>query len=152
MYGPKLISMKISTETIKDLLYSKFKNINVAETKNLIDIIVDQIEHQEGSLDLLVDSITNPANISYKYSNQVYNINHNYLLDITNSYMSKEILDSYEKDNLFIPNDAGNKCIPVKLIKFLPFVENKAIVTDHNLYVNKSIWLSNLSPMNIIEK
>jgi len=144
--------MKISTETIKDLLYSKFKNINAAETKNLIDIIVDQIEHQEGSLDLLVDSITNPANISYKYSNQVYNINHNYLLDITNSYMSKEILDSYEKDNLFIPNDAGNKCIPVKLIKFLPFVENKAIVTDHNLYVNKSIWLSNLSPMNIIEK
>jgi hypothetical protein len=144
--------MKISTETIKDLLYSKFKNINAAETKNLIDIIVDQIEHQEGSLDLLVDSITNPANISYKYSNQVYNINHNYLLDITNSYMSKEILDSYEKDNLFIPNDAGNKCIPVKLIKFLPFAENKAIVTDHNLYINKSIWLSNLSPMNIIEK
>jgi len=144
--------MKISTETIKDLLYSKFKNINAAETKNLIEIIVDQIEHQEGSLDLLVDSITNPANISYKYSNQVYNINHNYLLDITNSYMSKEILDSYEKDNLFIPNDAGNKCIPVKLIKFLPFAETKAIVTDHNLYVNKSIWLSNLSPMNIIEK
>ena len=73
--------MKISTETIKDLLYSKFKNINAAETKNLIDIIVDQIEYHEGSLDLLIDSITNPANISYKYSNQVYHINHNYLLE-----------------------------------------------------------------------
>ena len=144
--------MKISTETIKDLLYSKFKNINAAETKNLIDIIVDQIEHQEGSLDLLVDSITNPANISYKYGNQVYHINHNYLLDITNSYVSKEISDHYETNDLFIINDIGNKCIPVKIIKFLPFVENKAIVTDNNLYINKPIWLSNLSPINIIEK
>ena len=144
--------MKISTETIKDLLYSKFKNINVAETKNLIDIIVDQIEYHEGSLDLLVDSITNPANISYKYNNQVYHINHNYLLDITNSYVSKEISDHYETNDLFIINDIGNKCIPVKIIKFLPFVENKAIVTDNNLYINKPIWLSNLSPINIIEK
>jgi hypothetical protein len=57
--------MKISTETIKDLLYSKFKNINAAETKNLIDIIVDQMEHESGCLDLLIDSITNPGNISY---------------------------------------------------------------------------------------
>jgi len=144
--------MKISTETIKDLLYSKFKNINVAETKNLIDIIVDQIEYHEGSLDLLVDSITNPANISYKYNNQVYHINHNYLLDITSSYVSKEISDHYETNDLFITNDIGNKCIPVKIIKFLPFVENKAIVTDNNLYINKPIWLSNLSPINIIEK
>ena len=144
--------MKISTETIKDLLYSKFKNINAAETKNLIDIIVDQIEHHEGSLDLLIDAITNPANISYKYNNQVYHINHNYLLDITSSYVSKEISDHYETNDLFIINDIGNKCIPVKIIKFLPFVENKAIVTDNNLYINKPNWLSNLSPMNIIEK
>lgn len=152
MYGPKLINMKISTETIKDLLYSKFKNINAAETKNLIDIIVDQMEHESGCLDLLIDSITNPGNISYNYCNKIYYANNNYLLDIKNTYMGDTITDDYEKNNLFFTNDAGNKCIAVKLIKFLPFVENKAIVTDHNLYVNKTVWLSNLSPIKIAKK